>query len=62
VLALACVSSWQVARTSDDDVVGDVAQPARARDSISRTIQIIGRVVAEGRGSIVGSLRPGRAF
>jgi hypothetical protein len=46
LLALAWVSSWQVVRTSNDDVgdVGDVAQPARTPDSKSKTIRIINGV------------------
>jgi hypothetical protein len=59
LLALAWVSSWQVARTSNNDVgdVSDVAQPASAADNMSKTIQIISRIVLERRGSIVCSFR-----
>jgi hypothetical protein len=58
-LALAWVSSWQVARTSTEDVGGDdaVAQPARRPDSSNGTIRIICRSLEEPRGSIVCSSR-----
>jgi hypothetical protein len=65
LLALACVSSWQIARTSDDNVrdVGDVAQPARAPNSMSTTIRTISWTVANGRGLIVCSFQSGpRAY
>jgi hypothetical protein len=56
-LALACVISWQRARTSTDANGGRAgAQLARMPDSRNGIIQIIRRIVAEPRGSIVSRL------
>jgi hypothetical protein len=57
-LALAWVNSWRSARTSTDaDRPDAVAQPAKRPDSSNGTIRIIGRSLAEPRGSIVCSFR-----